>query len=108
MAFFVTARLTGMYSDLFNAMGLPVVEMHSRKSQSARTKAADQFRGGTRCIMFSSDVSARGVDYPDVTLVLQARRAPGATHCAGAAWPGAQYVGSMHPLNRQGAYVCHG
>ncbi len=73
MAFFVTARLTALYSALFEAMGQPVVEMHSRKSQSARTKAADAFRNGTRCIMFSSDVSARGVDYPDVTLVLQAR-----------------------------------
>ena len=77
MAFFVTARLTALYSDLFTAMGQPVVEMHSRKSQSARTKAADQFRAGTRCIMFSSDVSARGVDYPDVTLVLQVPRVGG-------------------------------
>lgn len=72
MAFFVTARVTQFYCELFQAMGIPVLEMHSRKSQSQRTKAADQFRNSKgACIMFSSDVSARGVDYPDVTLVVQ-------------------------------------
>lgn len=39
--------------------------------QSAREKASAQFRTARSAIMFSSDVSARGVDYPDVTLVLQ-------------------------------------
>ena len=52
-------------------MGSPALEMHSRKSQSARTKAADAFRNGNNVIMFTSDVSARGVDYPDVSLVIQ-------------------------------------
>merc|ERR1719231_678690 len=45
--------------------------MHSRKSQSHRTKVAEQFREGTDVVMFSSDVSARGMDYPDVTSVVQ-------------------------------------
>lgn len=36
-----------------------------------RTRVAGQFREGTGLTMFTSDVSARGVDYPDVTLVLQ-------------------------------------
>lgn len=72
MAFFVTARVTQFYCELFQAMGISVLEMHSRKSQAARTKAADQFRTSKgACIMFSSDVSARGVDYPDVSLVVQ-------------------------------------
>lgn len=30
-----------------------------------------QFKNGTNLIMFSSDVSARGMDYPDVTAVIQ-------------------------------------
>ena len=71
MCFFTTARITQFYCALFGAMGIPVLEMHSRKSQTQRTRAADQFRAGKRCIMFSSDVSARGVDYPDVSLVIQ-------------------------------------
>lgn len=41
--------------------------MHSRKSQSYRTQQSDKFRAGTGMIMFSSDVSARGLDYPGVT-----------------------------------------
>jgi ATP-dependent RNA helicase MSS116, mitochondrial len=48
IAFFVTARLTQFYSEFFDAMGLPVLEIHSRKSQSARTKASDAFRAGGR------------------------------------------------------------
>ena len=45
--------------------------MHSRKSQPQRTRVADQFREGSNLIMFSSDVSARGMDYPGVTHVFQ-------------------------------------
>ncbi len=38
---------------------------------ACRTKVAGQFREGSGLTMFTSDVSARGVDYPDVSLVLQ-------------------------------------
>jgi ATP-dependent RNA helicase MSS116 len=31
----------------------------------------EQFRDAKKAILFSSDVSARGMDYPDVTFVLQ-------------------------------------
>ncbi|KAJ0410560.1 hypothetical protein ATCC90586_006584 [Pythium insidiosum] len=72
MLFFPTARAAQFMAQLFTAAGFSnVLEMHSRKSQSVRTKTADTFRNNKRVIMFSSDVSARGVDYPDVTLVLQ-------------------------------------
>ena len=36
MVFFTTARLTGMYAELFDKMGMPVLELHSRKSQPQR------------------------------------------------------------------------
>jgi ATP-dependent RNA helicase MSS116 len=52
-------------------MGLPVLEIHSRKSQSQRTRVSDAFRDGHGLVMFTSDVSARGMDYPDVTAVVQ-------------------------------------
>ena len=45
--------------------------MHSRKSQPQRTRVAEEFREGSNCVMFTSDVSARGMDYPDVTAVVQ-------------------------------------
>jgi ATP-dependent RNA helicase MSS116 len=48
-----------------------ILDIHSRKTQSARTKTSEDFRNGENVIMFSSDVSARGMDYPDVTFVMQ-------------------------------------
>jgi ATP-dependent RNA helicase MSS116 len=71
MVFFTTARLTQLYSELFGAAGMEVYEIHSRKSQAHRTKCADRFRSARCGIVFSSDVSARGLDYPDVTAVIQ-------------------------------------
>lgn len=48
-----------------------VIEIHSRKSQTQRDRASAQFRSESKLVMFSSDVSARGVDYPNVTYVVQ-------------------------------------
>jgi ATP-dependent RNA helicase MSS116 len=71
IVFFVTARLAGLHAELFDIMNFPVVEIHSRKSQSQRTKASKEFRDHTQRVLFTSDVSARGMDYPDVTMVCQ-------------------------------------
>ena len=71
IVFFTTARMAGFEADLFETLRLPVLQIHSRMSQNARTRTSDQFRTGTNLILFSSDVSARGLDYPDVTYVLQ-------------------------------------
>jgi ATP-dependent RNA helicase MSS116, mitochondrial len=73
MVFCTTARLAGYMAGLFRAARLPgVLEIHSRMSQSKRDRMSQAFResrGGV--IMFTSDVSARGVDYPGTTLVIQ-------------------------------------
>ena len=72
VVFFPTANLVAFYAKLFNeALRIPVLELHSRKSQSFRTKTADNFRVAENAILFTSDVSARGVDYPGVTHVVQ-------------------------------------
>ena len=71
ICFFPTARATQLAAELFIALGQDVTEIHSRKSQGHRTKAADAFRAAKKGVMMSSDVSARGLDYPDVTLVVQ-------------------------------------
>ncbi|CAN0070731.1 unnamed protein product, partial [Hapterophycus canaliculatus] len=71
IVFFTTARLTQFYAELCNLMGFPVLEIHSRKSQGHRNKVSDQFRNGQGLVMFTSDVSARGMDYPDVSAVIQ-------------------------------------
>ncbi|KAJ9286023.1 putative ATP-dependent RNA helicase mss116, mitochondrial [Paecilomyces variotii] len=46
-------------------------EIHSRLTQRRRTQCADDFRRSTSAILFSSDVTARGMDFPDVTHVIQ-------------------------------------
>jgi ATP-dependent RNA helicase MSS116 len=77
IAFFTTARIAGFMSELFLARWPEhyspknLWEIHSRKSQSHRINVAKQFTAGDNCILFSSDVSARGVDYPNVSFVLQ-------------------------------------
>eukprot|EP00514_Thraustochytrium_sp_LLF1b_P011886 CAMPEP_0184545556 /NCGR_PEP_ID=MMETSP0199_2-20130426/4380_1 /TAXON_ID=1112570 /ORGANISM="Thraustochytrium sp., Strain LLF1b" /LENGTH=572 /DNA_ID=CAMNT_0026939863 /DNA_START=234 /DNA_END=1948 /DNA_ORIENTATION=- len=71
MVFFPTARIVGFWSQLFNKLGMRVLEMHSRKSQSQRGKLVAEFRSGKNLIMFSSDVSARGLDFEGVSLIVQ-------------------------------------
>ncbi|OQS05956.1 DEAD/DEAH box RNA helicase [Thraustotheca clavata] len=71
IVFFPTARAAGFMASIFLAAGFPILEMHSRKSQSYRTRTAETFRQKDNLIMFSSDVSARGVDYPGVSFVIQ-------------------------------------
>ncbi|CAM9208434.1 unnamed protein product, partial [Phaeothamnion confervicola] len=71
IVFFAAARLVQLHAALAEALGLPVLETHSRKSQAHRDRVSEEFRRGRNIIMFTSDVSARGLDYPDVTTVVQ-------------------------------------
>lgn len=48
-----------------------IIEMHAKLTQEQRTRAADSFRRATSSIMLSSDVTARGMDFPNVTHVVQ-------------------------------------
>ena len=48
-----------------------IIEMHAKLSQPERTRAANQFRVASSAIMCSSDVTARGMDFPNVTHVIQ-------------------------------------
>ena len=95
VVFLPTARLTQFAAETMRALAaelpeLPEIgEIHSKKSPSAREKASDDFRAATTAVLLSSDVSARGVDYPDVTFVLQ----------VGAPTSKAQYV---HRVGRTG------
>ncbi|KAL8695277.1 MAG: hypothetical protein Q9218_000176 [Villophora microphyllina] len=48
-----------------------IIEIHARLSQRERTVAAESFRRAESAIMVSSDVTARGMDFPNVTHVIQ-------------------------------------
>ncbi|KAL0736268.1 hypothetical protein Bca4012_012478 [Brassica carinata] len=69
--FCTTAMVTRLVADLLGQLSLNVREIHSRKPQGYRTKVSDEFRKSKSIILVTSDVSARGVDYPDVSLVVQ-------------------------------------
>ncbi|KAF5768788.1 putative RNA helicase [Helianthus annuus] len=69
--FCTTAMLTKLVADLLGQMRLNVHEIHSRKSQSYLTQVSDEFRKSKGLILVTSDGSACGVDYPDVTLFIQ-------------------------------------
>ncbi|KAF9915357.1 hypothetical protein BX616_006329 [Lobosporangium transversale] len=72
MVFLPTTRGTQLYASLFEELtSYRLFSLHSKKSQEQRTKTSDRFRKSRGSIMFTSDVSARGVDYPDVSLVVQ-------------------------------------
>ena len=48
-----------------------ILEIHSKLTQAQRTKAAENFRRADSGILLSSDVTARGMDFPNVTHVIQ-------------------------------------
>ncbi|KAJ5146896.1 ATP-dependent RNA helicase [Penicillium atrosanguineum] len=55
-----------------NPLGrMRLLEIHARLSQSQRTNSANTFRKSSEAILFSSDVTARGMDFPEVTHVIQ-------------------------------------
>ena len=79
--FLPTTKLTELFASLLVPLKrhLPwgaatnVIEIHSGKSQGQRQRAADTFRqsNSSYAVLVTSDVSARGVDYPGVTRVIQ-------------------------------------
>ncbi|TKY64060.1 DEAD-box ATP-dependent RNA helicase 31 [Spatholobus suberectus] len=71
LVFCTTAMVTRLVAELLGELNLNVREIHSRKPQSYRTRVSEEFRKSKGLILVTSDVSARGVDYPDVTLVVQ-------------------------------------
>ena len=71
VVFCTTGMVTSLMCLLLREMKMNVRELHSRKPQLYRTRISDEFRDSKRLILVTSDVSARGMNYPDVTLVIQ-------------------------------------
>jgi ATP-dependent RNA helicase MSS116 len=72
--FLPTTKLVDFFFELLDSgLGLlGVSRLHSRMSQSARQRTSQNFRSTLQpSILVTTDVSSRGVDYPDVTLVVQ-------------------------------------
>ncbi|KAH9926772.1 P-loop containing nucleoside triphosphate hydrolase protein, partial [Fomitopsis serialis] len=82
LIFTPTTKMTQLFTTLVRSLSssLPagivitkVFEIHSKLSQMQRDKAAASFRevASKPTILVTSDVSARGVDYPGITRVIQ-------------------------------------
>ena len=72
IVFGVTANMVALYAKVFEReTPLPVYTLHSRLSQSARTRTTEAFKEATSGVMFASDVIGRGMDFPNVDLVVQ-------------------------------------
>lgn len=48
-----------------------ILQIHGQLSQAQRTNVADRFRRSKSAILFSTDVTARGMDFPNVSHVVQ-------------------------------------
>ncbi|KAF2750225.1 DEAD-domain-containing protein [Sporormia fimetaria CBS 119925] len=73
IVFGTTARGVAFLHDLIKA-ALPqfrVFELHSRMSQGPRTRTTEEFKAAKAGILLASDVVGRGMDFPNVGLVVQ-------------------------------------
>ncbi|KAG7341589.1 ATP-dependent RNA helicase DbpA [Nitzschia inconspicua] len=78
IVFFPMTRLVQLYYKFFtDRLGYGRVwELHGKMYQRDRNVVARRFRNTPSGLLLTSDVSARGVDYPDVTHVVQVGAAP--------------------------------
>ncbi|KAG6037511.1 hypothetical protein E4U41_005056 [Claviceps citrina] len=73
IVFAPTAATADLYGQILSMIpGLPPVStLHSRLSQSKRTKTTNDYRDAPSAILCATDVIARGMDFPGVTTVFQ-------------------------------------
>jgi ATP-dependent RNA helicase MSS116 len=63
--------ISGRSSTRHPLLPAQIFLMHGQLTQAQRTKVSGSFRHAQSGIMFSSDVTARGMDFPNVTHVIQ-------------------------------------
>lgn len=72
IVFGTTANLVALYAEFFRQLSsLRVYELQSRLSQPQRTRTTSEFKEAATGIMFATDVIGRGMDFPNVTSVIQ-------------------------------------
>ena len=73
MVFFPTRMMCTLYTDLYGGMdlGFRILRTGADLRQDDRNKADSEFRDSQKIVLFTTDVCAHGLDYPDVTHVLQ-------------------------------------
>ncbi|MCB9049362.1 MAG: DEAD/DEAH box helicase [Lewinellaceae bacterium] len=51
-------------------VGIPALALHGDKGQKERSEVLDQFKSGNTNMLVATDVAARGIDIPDVEIVI--------------------------------------
>ena len=72
IVFLPAKKLVTLAAHVFQKFGFPdVLELHGDMDANQKEKVEKKFRESSSLILFASDMAARGVDYPDVTHVVQ-------------------------------------
>lgn len=70
LVFVLYKKEAARVEDMLHRKGMKVVSVHGDKAQSARTQALSLFKDGVCPLMVATDVAARGLDIPDVEVVI--------------------------------------
>lgn len=65
------ALMASLFANLLGPSGIQVFQLQSRLTQNARTRTTEEFKAASAGVMFASDVIGRGMDFPNVGLVVQ-------------------------------------
>jgi ATP-dependent RNA helicase MSS116 len=71
LVFFPTTAQVQFYTSLFTNLGHRVLQIHSKMTQAMRMNMSDQFRWARKGILFTTDITSRGIHYDNVSHVIQ-------------------------------------
>lgn len=110
LVFFPANKLVKFFADVCNAINdstLPQIQqLHSHMTQSARQRTSTDFAKVQQAILFTSDVSARGVDYPDVTHVIQVSASGRYRECTCSIHVYLSLLSLLYSLNVATVWIC--
>jgi ATP-dependent RNA helicase DDX49/DBP8 len=70
MIFVSTCKMCELVGEIGNELGTKCVTLHSMMSQNRRLAALGKFKSGLSHILISTDVASRGLDIPEVDIVI--------------------------------------
>lgn len=70
MIFVSTCHTCELVGEIGRELGTPCVTLHSMMSQNRRLAALGKFKSGVSQILISTDVASRGLDIPEVDVVI--------------------------------------
>ncbi|KAG3073447.1 putative ATP-dependent RNA helicase [Phytophthora idaei] len=70
MIFVSTCKMCELVGEIGNELGTKCVTLHSMMTQNRRLAALGKFKSGLSHILISTDVASRGLDIPEVDVVL--------------------------------------